>query len=967
MQIIKTELSAAAQAGALDASLAFNTIYEQHRELVTQSALSGLKGLQSLLTQSNIYASAINRMQEARSKVDEANAKALEKPFRNADSNLQNQHNTATANGLKGQAVPYQTTAFYVQNNAQSAINGTDATKTERTYANNVKSAADLLKSGMDAMVNNADVNTAVGRINQAYSDAYAAYQQASQLRTSLQGQNPAPTARINSLTAVMNAANDVMNTAISSRTLTNSPIAQIRYYQPTVYDLSDGYSLSTWGNSGYMTLVDANGQGVIISPDGTVDPLNGSGEGWKFNNTGTFVLPNETKITITPGSTANVLVTRGVHAFTIDNVRSGGYPSTSDFASLNGRVIDRSSNDGYIFNLNGTASGWTVNGQVLGDAGSREVVATSPIENELKLDPTDVTVTPGFKEFVTMIGAEGTDYDGDGLYNNEELVEISGYIFNYVQQLQETFAKALANVSSANEALTELNTFLELLKQQSDTLQGNRSSDNAENRATLQAIERKLIAALQRLRGGQETAPTTGNIENSAQNILSQINNFTQTGGTTPTPPPSNGSSSTIPQEGTTTGSETGNTGTETPTDPLGDGLRRASRLLSGLLGGGNLNILDMPPSTGNTQGTEQTTPTPSLDTLASLLLTAPNTEEPGLSMLGLEQLAQSLATMAGQLDPQASGGINSQNLAAGLQALFSLFDELGVVAPGTDLQANGPGVGDVLQTLNQLVRESASPTQTSSTQNAPSNSQLTAFLNQLSGLGALLSAANGSANAPSGTGNAGNGVAELQGANSRIAEQLALVLAGMAALGSAGAGQSTNTQGSQAPSSMELRLGLAAFLAAMSSFGIFGTGNQQQGGTSQNQNSGITFDSGNSAVRTIAGNFATDPELLKQLTANLNRAIQEHQKQLNLASNLFVQSQEIVQEFVNLIKEDDLVRDLVHTDDLSDEQQDSFNERMEKLKKDWGIEWGSSNQEQTPTGQSNLVSKAVQSGMMV
>jgi hypothetical protein len=38
-----------------------------------------------------------------------------------------------------------------------------------------------------------------------------------------------------------------------------------------------------------------------------------------------------------------------------------------------------------------------------------------------------------------------------------------------------------------------------------------------------------------------------------------------------------------------------------------------------------------------------------------------------------------------------------------------------------------------------------------------------------------------------------------------------------------------------------------------------------------------------------------------------------------------------------------------------------------MTKLKQEWGVEWGADNEERTPAGQSNLVSRAVQSGMMV
>ncbi|MES2596731.1 MAG: hypothetical protein V4662_15420 [Verrucomicrobiota bacterium] len=952
MQIIKTELSAAAQAGALDGSLAFNKIYMEHRDLVAQTAASGLKGLQEVLSNSSLYTSSLSHLEEATTRIDDANELAQKDPFKVADTATRNQHTTATTNGLKTQAGPYQTTAGSVQTSAQNAVNGTDSTKPERGIANNGKSAADLLKSGLDALATSGDLTTALTRINQAKSDAQSVLAAAIPLLTTLQGQDPVPTARINSLTAVINAANSVISTANSTQALTNSPIAQIRNETPTVHDLGDGNTLSTWGDSGYMTLVDASGNGVIISPDGTVDPLNGSGEGWKFSNTSTFVLPNETKITITPGSPASVLATHGLHAIKISGVQSGQVPTVTPYGQLNGRTEDRASNDGHIININGNASNWKLNGQVLGDAASREQVATTSVTNELKLDPTDVAVSPELTAFLAMIGGTAvTDYDGDGKLNNEEMSQVAGLVYNYIQQLQQSFASALAGVSDANQALADLNQLLELMRIENDTRQGNRQTENAEAKGALQAVERRLVAALEKLRGDQSAqAPT--NIENSAQNVLSQLNEFSQTGGvTTPSGSGASGPSS-------TNGTPNQNNGqSESQPDPVGDGLRRASRLLSGMLGGGNLNILDLPP-TANAPAAGAAGSPPSIESLAQQALA--EAAQGGLT--ALNELGAALAALGLQLDPQAAAGLNAQNLSAGLQALFTLFDELGVLPPGVDLQANGAGVEDVLQELASILQ---GPEKGDANVGAMSNRSLLSFLGTLAQLGSAINAVAPQAGltTPGQVEQASTGSLSPQ---SRTAEQLALVLAGLAALGSAGAGQSTSTQGSTAPTSAELRLGLQSFLSALAALGVFGANQQQDQG--QGQQSGITFTSNSSdAARTIAGNFATDPELLKQLQANLNRAIQEHQSQINLASTLFVQSQEVVQKFVSIIKQDDLARDIVHTDELSDETQTKFDDRMTKLKQEWGVEWGADNEERTPAGQSNLVSRAVQSGMMV
>lgn len=967
MQIIKTEMSAAAKAGALDPSLAFSQVYTQHRDLVAQTALSGLQGLQAVLSESGVYSAALSRLQEATENIEAANQKALENPFEAASGSESSQHSTATLNGLKSQAAPYQTTAGNVQTTAQNAVNGTDSTKPERGIANNMKAAADLLKSGMDALANNGDLNTGLSRINQARTNAESARTAANTLRTTLQGMDPVPTARINSLNAVINAANDIINTANSSQALTNSPIAQIRNETPTTHDLGDGYTLATWGDSGYMTLVDAAGQGIIISPDGTVDPLNGSGEGWKFNNTSTFVLPNQTKITIDPGSSSNVLITRGVHAFTINGLSSGHNPSVSDYSSLNGRVEDRANNDGHILELSGNASNWRLNGQVLGDAASRENVANSAVTNELKLDPTDIAVSPELIDFLAQIGASGSDYDEDGKLNNEELGQVAGFVYNYLQQLQASFALALSNVSAANLALQELNQMLELLVLENDTRQGNRQAENAEARAALQAVERKLVSALQLLRGTGETGPAQpADIESSAQNVLEQLNQFSQTGGVTAPAISSPNSSSPPPAAESPPSPSDGQS--SAPPDALGDSLRRASRLLSGFLGGSNLNMLDFPPPANSTgsgtsvdgQGTLAGSP-PTLESLASLLLggTAGENKLPALDSLG-----GALAALGLQLDPESAATLQAQDLSVGLQALFSLFDELGVLPPGTDLQANGADLTSVLQQLAQTLQGQSNVNGSSEPGvGAVSNRSLLSFLGTLAALGSTINAVAPQAQqtTPGQLEQASTASLAMQ---SRTAEQLALVLSGLAALGSAGAGQSTGTQGSTAPTSAELRLGLQSFLAAASAFGVFGVNQRQDLG----QQSGISFSSNSTqAVSTIAGNFATDPELLKQLRANLSRAIQEHQSQLNLASTLFVQSQDVVQKFVSLIKQDDLVRDIVHSDELSDDQQVNFDDRMNKLRQDWGIEWGAENEERTPAGQSNLVSRAVQSGMMV
>lgn len=191
---------------------------------------------------------------------------------------------------------------------------------------------------------------------------------------------------------------------------------------------------------------------------------------------------------------------------------------------------------------------------------------------------------------------------------------------------------------------------------------------------------------------------------------------------------------------------------------------------------------------------------------------------------------------------------------------------------------------------------------------------------------------------------------------------------------LGSADPGQSVGNANAQAYSATELRLGLQSFFAALSGppSGKNSTGIPNQAlapDTSPiivNEVTPAPQSNFTQAVSVIAGNFQTDPELMKILQDNLSQALQNQQRQLSQATTLFTQSQEIVQKFVSLIQEDDLVREVVKSDDLSDEQQAIFDTRMTELRKDWGLEWGSDDN-RTPASQSNLVSRAMQSGMMV
>ncbi|MGV3662125.1 MAG: hypothetical protein ACO1TE_18205 [Prosthecobacter sp.] len=1089
MEIIKVDqLSVAARAGALDGSLAYASVYEQHRDLISQTALGGLRGLEQILSETGVYGDAMRTLKEAAGKIPEASELAHRDPFQGASGSLRDQHNNATWNGLRHQGQGYMATAQGIQGAANYAVS-IATTEPEKGYAASAQWAAnELAWLGTGYLVNQGDPNMSRHHATVALNSAIDTRNKASTLMNQLAGQNPFPSARYNAAYQVWNAANQVVNHASTVIDFTNNnPIAQIRSHTPTTHDLGGGYSISTWGNSGYWTLTDASGAGIIVRPNGMVDNLNG-GPGWKFDTTSTFILPNLTKITVNPGTPAGLLISRGIHAFTISNMKGGDWPAVSSYTDLNGRLIDRSTNDGHIIDVGANAGSWKRGDNVLGDSSSREVIATETITHEEKKDPTDIPITSDMRAFITQMGLENYDYDNDGQLNDVELMEVANQTASYIKSIQDAYEQALNRLAQANQVLNDLNTLIEQLQEEQERSSEGRLNDAMNARSDLQVIERRLAAALQALQGvgTGDSGPQQGDIETNATQVLQQLTGITQSGGltgnTTTTTPTSSGGS-TSPSTGT--GSSLTPTGTPTqPTsngsDPLGDSLRRAGRLLSGILGGGNLNILELPPKpTGTPTTTEGTGTTPDITTT---LPTGPGTETTGTvpnntptGVGGPSTTSTGSSSPLSQLvttQPLADGKpLDVQNLATGLETLLVALTQAGLF--DTSSTQGGSGTNDLLQMLAGLLASTSTgttptseppvslpqvttppgsndlPTQptitpdssvllTQPTTTPPTPSpQLFDFLNTLAQLGvelretppqtqtghvvsppstlqpqqpvpqtnlpplppsvqqvlelltgktagslpplsvtsqqvAAILGGTASLSTPgvsqsSGSGTSGTG--QLAGL-SRTEEQLLRVLQGLAALGSAGAGQSTGTQGSQAPTSMELRLGLQAFLSAIASLGLLG-GSQSSSPQTPNNGGGVVFQSGGGsgntqAIKTITSNFQTDPELLKIIEENLSKALQTQQRQLSQAGTLFTQSQEIVQKFVTLIKEDDLVRDVVKGDDLSDEQQSDFDKRMQDLRKDWGVDWGSSDSN-TPANQSQLVSKVMQSGMMV
>ena len=124
-----------------------------------------------------------------------------------------------------------------------------------------------------------------------------------------------------------------------------------------------------------------------------------------------------------------------------------------------------------------------------------------------------------------------------------------------------------------------------------------------------------------------------------------------------------------------------------------------------------------------------------------------------------------------------------------------------------------------------------------------------------------------------------------------------------------------------------------------------------------------------GGGDVREILGNLKTDAEVLEQVQRNLDAATRSQGELLGQAENVFVRAQEAVERFFLLISDNQLLREIVFAEDLSEADSEVFMEKMNALYRNWGIEWGSTDEggPRTPEVEAQLVNKAISSGMMI
>ena len=939
----------------LDGALAFNFILNETQELISSSALSGLKGLREAMGTGGQIAEAFRQLEQVTKDLGAAVEAENKNQFSAGNSTTALAVATAVDNSLKSQTSGVVTSANAAVSVANVSDNGGSAAAKAKDAADLNRQAADDLAAG-DSQAGRSKANSAAVKAGEAVSAAGDELAAAKSQRDTAQDQvngldaqlqaaqnaNPPNPALIASLTADRNAAEVALNAAQqtvnraqalltaaqtvqtaadATLALANSPIALIDSETPTAYDLENGFTLSTWGSSGYWTLIDENGEGIIVSPDGQVDPLDGSGEGWQFFNVSTFVLPDGAKITVTPGSSASLQVTRGNALLELDDLGPGAVPSVVG-PKKGGRAADQGQNDGHIFTTSGAGSQWQNGSNTLGVAGNREQVATSPIANELRLDALDVQIPEGLRAYLEKIGFDFTanDYDGDGKLNAQELALAADSVARSTESFSAMHRAVLAATAEGVEALLELNLFLENLMRGVDDAQQDRKSLSSEEAAVADSILERLNAAFAGLGAipSPALAQSASQPGNQAQNLPSELATIID-----------QASSLSPGQVAARVVSALGQLGTGPVLAPDQLAEKVAARL-AGLAAGG-----PRADEFGNLIGE-----------LGVLLAQASGSGELGNAVRGAltRQIAELLeARLGGALPPGAIGelaqqisGVLAQAAGDGDISLAGVSEKIaGLLGAAA---AQGGLTGDTIATLSRqlaaflprILADAALP-----------NGGLIAFIQGF--VTAVAKGGDAAANSETGSGAAG----DASGNALRRAGRLI-------------SGYSLNPR-------------IEAFAQALNEQAQEATGPKVSGAAAGGGSSllgglGGTL-LGGGDVREILGNLKTDAEVLEQVQRNLDAATRSQGELLGQAENVFVRAQEAVERFFLLISDNQLLREIVFAEDLSEADSEVFMEKMNALYRNWGIEWGSTDEggPRTPEVEAQLVNKAISSGMMI
>jgi hypothetical protein len=426
--MVGLSINESTRTAASDGALSFSILVNNQRELTLSSAHSAVTGLLSAIrTAPEDFAKLLDAAADAVATQETAALKLVQPPWAPASQQtteaIRAQLNAAFAQLLANA----RNQATQARDSAASTAAGAADPSTERTLATEARDAGDLLLTALSQLETGDDA-AGLASLESARAQATTTLSNATAHLNSLQGMNPLPVDEIAATQAVIASASSIIDAA---NDLQGSTLTRPAGETATTFELTSATPPTTYvtvyGSSGAFALTDASGQGVLITSDGKVDTLPPGGDGWQFTTDSTFLLPDGTKVSVDPGSPASVLLTRGQQRITIDSLQPGTTPSVQQHAS-GGLAADKNRNDGYVFVMGGDARSWTLAGAALGDtAGSREVVATTPLTNEVPVDVTKSNLPPELVSFLTAYGLDPAsfDLDGDGAYSNEELREL--------------------------------------------------------------------------------------------------------------------------------------------------------------------------------------------------------------------------------------------------------------------------------------------------------------------------------------------------------------------------------------------------------------------------------------------------------------------------------------------------------------------------------------------------------------
>ncbi len=499
---------------ASDGALSFSVLLQNQRELTLQSSRSGVTGLlEAIRAAPAQYAELLDTASVALDALDVSAQKLARPAWDVAAAATRRDIRDALAAAWAAQLALARTSADDAAARADAARSGTVSPSAERALGDDVVDAAQLVLTAL-ARLDTGDLAAAASNLAAARTGAVTARDSAQTLLDTLSAATPPDAARIAATLAVRDAAVATLASAELATATAAGPLAGPAGATPATHALTADTPpttyLTTWGDSGAISLTDASGRGVLISSDGRVDPLPPGGDGWQFQNESTFLLPDGTKVSVTPGSPASVLATRGEQQLAITGLAPGSTPA-ANLRATGGVAADSARNDGHLFTFGADHSSWSLSGSPLGDTpGSREIVALTPLTNEQPVDVTAVPVSPELTARLLALGLDvaAFDLDLDGKLNSTEWRSLVAVLDSGIDASLSRFDVSIASSTTGLEALLKLNLFIEKVLAEANRRQEDRQQLSGEEREQLLQIQGDLTVALNLLRQNQRAEP---------------------------------------------------------------------------------------------------------------------------------------------------------------------------------------------------------------------------------------------------------------------------------------------------------------------------------------------------------------------------------------------------------------------------------------------------------------------------